>query len=325
MKRWLKSVLFFCLYYSGVEWLLSRLIHANAVAVLMYHGVCDSAPIPDSINFHVGRRTFARQMQALARRYPVVPLSELVSMLSHGEPLQKSVVLTFDDGYRNNATYADPILESLNLPYTIFIATAFIGSNRWIPLNDVYHAWSLNTLSAEEMQEVRQKLRGRSAEQAESILTEHGIANESASQAAEDSFAMLDWDQVRHLVARGVEFGSHTHDHANLAVESKERLREELQVSKQLMEKHLETPVKSFAYPFGAVSDEAELAVQAAGYDCGVSTTYGLVTDSSPLYRLPRIGHDSLIWMFTGEILYQFIKSRFGRRCSPTAARASGQ
>src|SRR6266404_3188802 len=65
LKQWIKSAIFFCLYYSGLEYVMARLLPSEAVAVLMYHGVCDGAMMPAHINFHVARDTFGRQMRVL--------------------------------------------------------------------------------------------------------------------------------------------------------------------------------------------------------------------------------------------------------------------
>ena len=122
VKRRIKSVVFFCLYYSGLEWLLSRLIRVDATAILMYHGVCDESPMPPDLNFHLQRSVFEQQMRVLKRRYPVLALRDVVDALARGERPKKAIVLTFDDGYRNNAQYATPILTQLQLPVTVFVA-----------------------------------------------------------------------------------------------------------------------------------------------------------------------------------------------------------
>ena len=327
MKARLKSAIFFCLYYSGLEWVAARLLRVNAVAMLMYHGVCDEAPIPPEINFHVGRAVFERQMRALKRRYRVIRLQDLVTALTRREPLEKAVILTFDDGYRNNATDAAPVLERLGLPYTVFVSTAYVGNGRWMPLNRVYWRWAQGKLTSDDMQALRRELRSRPAAEADAILERGANGDAPATPLAEKSFSMLDWDQVRSMARAGAEFGSHTHFHCNMAVENEARQHEELTLSKELLERNLGQPVRSFAYPYGHVEQISEVArasVIRSGYDCAISAEEGLVTADSDLFRLPRIGYDTRMWMFTCEILYHFVRQKFHDMRAASPARSAG-
>jgi peptidoglycan/xylan/chitin deacetylase (PgdA/CDA1 family) len=311
MKRRLKSAIFFVLYYTGIEWFLARLIPANAVAVLMYHGVCDDAAIPPEINFHLPWRIFERQMRALKRRYRVVPLVEVVKRLEQGEPLDKAVAITFDDGYRNNATQAAPILSQLRLPYTVFLSTKYVSTSEWLPLNRIYWAWSGGKINSEEMKELRKQIRTRPAADVPEILKGLPPSDAADSTAAQESFAMLNWTEVTEMARACAHFGSHTHSHCNMAVEPKESQEEELKISHRLIERNLPGQPDLFAYPYGKaaqMSDTARASIVANGYKAAISAEYGVVTSHSDRYALPRLGYDESIWNFTGEILYQFAK-----------------
>ncbi|HKW98478.1 MAG TPA: polysaccharide deacetylase family protein [Bryobacteraceae bacterium] len=329
-KDGVKSALLFCLYYSGLERLLARLIPAEAVAILMYHGVCDRSAVPAHINFHLGRRLFERQMRILKQRYRVMPLAEVVAALSRGGRIGKAVVLTFDDGYQNNARYAAPVLEKLGFPFTIFVVTANVDAGSWLPLNTIYWLWSAGRLTTAEMNDLRDQVRSRPwhevRERFETVIHQHSVA---ATQEAEDSFDMLSWDQIRNMADRGVEFGSHTHDHCNMRVEDVSQQHTELAMSKDLLEAHLRRPVFCFAYPYGRTEHMSETSreqVIAAGYKCALSTEQGLVTCQSDPFRLPRLGYDARIWMFAGEILYRFLQAAARDQLARLMGRAlSGQ
>jgi peptidoglycan/xylan/chitin deacetylase (PgdA/CDA1 family) len=249
-------------------------------------------------------------MRALKRRYPVVPLSRVVSSLAQGETLRKAVVVTFDDGYRNNARYAAPVLKRLGLPYAVFVATAYVESGRWIPLNQVYWLWSEGRMTQDEMAQTRKQLRSRQPGEAGPSVA-HYAPLPPVSVAAEESFAMLSWDEIREMARAGAEFGSHTHTHCNMAVASEREQETELMVSKQLLESKLGSAVSLFAYPYGhaeQMSETARANVIRAGYDCALSAEYGLATGRSDRFSLPRLGYNQRQWMFAGEILYQFMK-----------------
>ena len=95
----------------------------DRAVILMYHSIDDR---PDHFN-SVAPDTFARQMSYLsAQKLNVFQLSELVRRLCEKLPLRGSVVITFDDGYRNNLTNALPVLRQHGFPATIFVVTDLI-------------------------------------------------------------------------------------------------------------------------------------------------------------------------------------------------------
>ncbi|QCQ21177.1 polysaccharide deacetylase family protein [Desulfoglaeba alkanexedens ALDC] len=105
------------------------------VSILMYHQVgFFRRPAAHRATFcHV--RRFRRQMAWLKRSgYHVIRLTEAVRGLKGEIPLPNhSVVLTFDDGYRNFYENAYPMLHEYGFPATVFMVAGHLGSTaRWI-------------------------------------------------------------------------------------------------------------------------------------------------------------------------------------------------
>jgi len=92
-------------------------------SILMYHSVSYN-----KVFFTVKPENFRRQMDYLYQnKYNVISLSELINFLKNKKEIpQKTVVLTFDDGYEDNYFNVFPILKGYNFPATIFLATGFI-------------------------------------------------------------------------------------------------------------------------------------------------------------------------------------------------------
>jgi peptidoglycan/xylan/chitin deacetylase (PgdA/CDA1 family) len=91
------------------------------VPILMYHQVfpgCDP-----KYPLAVSDAIFERQMKFLKENhYNVMRLDELADFIRNKRKLPpKACAVTFDDGYRNNFTYAFPILKKYNIPATIFL------------------------------------------------------------------------------------------------------------------------------------------------------------------------------------------------------------
>lgn len=95
------------------------------VPVLMYHKI-DS--VPDSIWF-VGPADFEAQLQFLREAgYRSVLPDELAANRKWGNPLpRRPVMLTFDDGYRNNLTQAEPLLRKYGFRGIVYLTTARIA------------------------------------------------------------------------------------------------------------------------------------------------------------------------------------------------------
>jgi peptidoglycan/xylan/chitin deacetylase (PgdA/CDA1 family) len=86
-------------------------------------------------------------------------------------------------------------------------------------------------------------------------------------------------DQVKELAAAGWEIGSHGMTHSDLTLLDPEKVRYEVTSSKKYLEKTLELPVDTIAYPFGNstvhINDHAYAAGYIAGMSLGNSSSHG--------------------------------------------------
>jgi peptidoglycan/xylan/chitin deacetylase (PgdA/CDA1 family) len=104
------------------------------VPILMYHYL--STPPADAdiyrVDLSVPPDLFAAHLdRMLAEGYTAISLYDLLGFLAQGLPLPaKPVVITFDDGYRDNYINAFPLLQARNLEATFFVVTDFIDEQR---------------------------------------------------------------------------------------------------------------------------------------------------------------------------------------------------
>ena len=99
-------------------------------SILMFHRVNDH----DSDCLSVRVRVFDEMLQILKNDYHVISLSELVNSVSAGREIEEgTVVITFDDGYKDNFSCAAPLLKKYGLPATFFITSRYIGTDRVFP------------------------------------------------------------------------------------------------------------------------------------------------------------------------------------------------
>ncbi len=111
----------------------------KGAALLFYHGVVDKIINPVVQETHMPVDQFEKQMLYLKKNFEVVSLDYLYECISKGCKIYPSqVLLTFDDGYKNNLHYVAPFLSGLNMPLTVFISTRYINSNNDLRLPYYY-------------------------------------------------------------------------------------------------------------------------------------------------------------------------------------------
>lgn len=88
------------------------------VPVLYYHSVSLNADNEVTITPEM----LEKQLTYINdNNYTTITMKELYDYLKNNKPIpEKSIVITFDDGYMNNYTEAFPILKALNMKATIF-------------------------------------------------------------------------------------------------------------------------------------------------------------------------------------------------------------
>ena len=103
----------------------------RTLRVLMYHKVNDLWPNPTTVPTSV----FDAQMTLLGELgYVPVSLDAVLAHYLRGTPLPaKAVLLTFDDGYRDNLENALPILRRYGYPAVLFVPIGFLDDARPLP------------------------------------------------------------------------------------------------------------------------------------------------------------------------------------------------
>ena len=97
--------------------------------VLLYHKIDHPTPDVKVRGAYTTPRRFERQMSYLKRSgFRFVTASEIARHYAReGRFADRTLCLTFDDGWKDNYTYAYPILKRLAIPATIFLVPTCIG------------------------------------------------------------------------------------------------------------------------------------------------------------------------------------------------------
>jgi peptidoglycan/xylan/chitin deacetylase (PgdA/CDA1 family) len=224
---------------------------ARRLPILTYHAVVDTAR-PSAIA--VSPAQFAAQMRALAEAgYVAVPLSRTVEWLREPErqPLpERTIAITFDDGYRSVLETAAPILREHG-----FTATAFLVTGCGISAN---------------------------------APTANAPTANAPTASWQPPWPLLTWAEVEALGEAGFEFGAHTVTHPVLTHLPPGEAEREMSDAQQEIVRRTGQAAHLLAYPYGARSPAVE-AIAKRYFDAACGTTLGLASPRSNLFNLERV------------------------------------
>ncbi len=82
----------------------------------------------------VDTECFTAQLLAIAKRYPTMSSSELVECIRQKKRIAPTtVVIHFDDAYRDVSTTGRPVLKTIGLPATAFVSSGYVDTDRAFP------------------------------------------------------------------------------------------------------------------------------------------------------------------------------------------------
>jgi peptidoglycan/xylan/chitin deacetylase (PgdA/CDA1 family) len=265
---------------TGMSALGRRLGKRDGALILYGHRVSD-----DDEGYLQGLKPewLEQQLAYLTRHYEVIPLRTLVECFEQKRPVpQRSVVLTFDDGFRDNLTNAFPILQKYGVPATIFVVTGSLthGDLPWSQrLGYIFQhtteatlrqplvaegEWDLSTPEARvaAYSKAKQPIREMGREARDRTIAK--IAAELRVEPPRDR--MLTWGHARELQAAGFEIGAHTYSHPLLAKIPLEEARWEMASSMQDLKDRLGVGRPAFCFPAGSQNAELRSLVENMGF-----------------------------------------------------------
>jgi peptidoglycan/xylan/chitin deacetylase (PgdA/CDA1 family) len=207
-------------------------------------------------------------------------------------------------------SHAAPILAQHRLPATIFLATGYIGTPDVPWFDDVALAFKLSRRRDLALPGRRTLAFETEGDRLAALDLAMGwlktLPDDERRQAVEQLVAdlqprgpgrpkrvMLSWEEVDALRGLGFSIGAHTVTHPFLSRATPERARDEIQGSKDAIERALRVPVRAFAYPNGGSQDYDSTTVRLvreSGFTCAVTTRRGLNGPAMSAFELRRGG-----------------------------------
>jgi peptidoglycan/xylan/chitin deacetylase (PgdA/CDA1 family) len=316
MKRLVRQIVADTLHAGGVHALLRR-VRARSLTILCYHRVLPAAvraesPFPE---LAVRPEVFARHVEFCARHYRCLPLHEAVEHLrADPKPPCPLLTITFDDGYADNFAYARPILNAQGVQATLFAISALVGAGaaawydrlgralahlrrnpppadrRAVSADDPLHPFLGSARNGDRPAIPQLVNRAKTLGPAQRAALVERLAQLAAESGwvPDERDRLMTQPELAQWAADGHEVGSHTATHPILTQLSGEALDDELVQSRTALERMLDRPVLSVAYPNGDSNAAVIDATRRAGYRYGVTTVPGLNGPKADPFRLRR-------------------------------------
>ncbi|HET7218044.1 MAG TPA: polysaccharide deacetylase family protein [Vicinamibacterales bacterium] len=296
-------------------------------AILMYHRV--ASPRVDPWGLAVSPQNFAAHLRVIRGCRTPMTMSALVERLQRRTLPDNAVAVTFDDGYVDNLRQARPLLLDAGVPATLFVTTGATGRTTEFWWDEIargilareaaldcairiagqpcviafdrsdrerldrercWRAWQDPRTSRQKAyMDVWSRLRAASPDARDAAMLSIGEALDDAPADPDD--VPMSASELAQMTAGGVvEIGAHTVSHPVLPLLDAAAKRHETGESKRACERIAGAPVAGFAYPHGAMNEDARAAVQEAGFRWACSTAHQCVPRTNPdLFALPRL------------------------------------
>lgn len=297
------------------------------INVLIYHRVTN--PHNDFWGISVSPSDFEEQIRYAKENYKILRFEDDWSNVQ-----EKSLVFTFDDGYKDNYIWAMPILEKYQVPATFFISTGNIGRNRefwWDQLARIFYCSSQyqsniningnqiilrgRDFIEEDLIRIHSLLKPMNMQKREEILDKLENIFKPTIKANADNMMMTEKELISLDSSPYVTIGGHTNGHPSLGKQSIEMQEKEIFVSKIKLEKILGHSITTFSYPFGGREDftmETIDLVRKAGYLKAAANYQGVIDNEHDAFSIPRNkiyqgGRDAFsrqlngIWIMLGQ------------------------
>jgi peptidoglycan/xylan/chitin deacetylase (PgdA/CDA1 family) len=214
---------------------------SRAVPVLMYHHVT-----PNKGLVTVSPAVFEANMRWLAEHgWTTLTTEQFAGFLAGRRVPDKSVLVTFDDGYLDNWVYAHPVLARYGQTATLFTVSGWVGDGPVRP-----HAGQAGVPDCPNHKQCKQAIEG-------------GRTDE----------VMLRWSEIETMRAAGTfEFHSHTHTHTRWdkqctnAGEKQQRLAADLAASRKTFTRRLGAVSGHLCWPQGYFDNDYIDVARAAGF-----------------------------------------------------------
>jgi peptidoglycan/xylan/chitin deacetylase (PgdA/CDA1 family) len=259
---------------------------------LNYHRIARVRPGCDYWGLAVSSSNFRSQLNVLSGEFEIAdPAKDC--LIAAAQASKVSVLVTFDDGYADQLYAALPALEYHRVPAVLFLASGYIGQPYfwWNAIEAIFRTRSHSGVSVdvERLQKTWESLLDYGPEERSRVVNE--LLQSAGDRALDSNCRPLTKVETQQLARCPlISFGGHTRSHPWLPHLTANDMLDEIKGGKLDNELLTGRGQVAFAYPFGAMDEQAKWAAAEAGFTLAFTTAPARSDDRTcDLLAYPRL------------------------------------
>ena len=272
---------------------------------------------------------FRRQIEFFQKKFNFISMNKLLDCIYKNEKLpQNSILLTFDDGFKDHYQYVFPLLKKLDIPGAFFPPALPIVENRILDVHKIHFilaSTSNHQLIVKEIFDlIKQFSNDHELQKPEDYFSQLAIPNRFDSKEtifikrilqrnlpltlrneitnllfkkfvkrSENEFSSqlyMNFDEIHEMCENNMYFGSHTYSHQWLSYLSPDELEKEIQLSlKFCNDIGSDTNNLVMCYPYGNYDENVISKLMKSNFKAGLTTNVGdSIISNKNIFSLER-------------------------------------
>lgn len=254
---------------------------------------------------------FRQQIEFMKNNFNIVTMEQVIDAVRGKYDLpEKALLLTFDDGYVDNYTFAFPILEEYGVQGSFFIPGKTFATHQLLDVNKIHYILASADISklTEDVKKEMDRYRGIEFDYAptDELFHEYAVANrfdvketifvkrmlqtvlpeklrniissnlfEKYVGISEEKLAYelyMTQEQIRTLKRHGMFIGFHGYDHYWMGNLSPEQMRKDVDMALETLDEFIDRKCWAANYPYGDYNQEVIEYIKSQGACAGFTT-----------------------------------------------------
>ena len=275
------------------------------------------------------RILFRQQIEFMNNNFNIVTMEDVIDAVERKTNLpENALILTFDDGYVDNYTFALPILEEFGVQGSFFIPGKTFATHQLLDVNKIHYILASADIY-ELVADVKKEMdyyRGSEYDYAptDELFNEYAVANrfdvketifvkrmlqtvlpeklrnvissnlfEKYVGVSEEQLAYelyMTEEQIRTMKRHGMFIGVHGYDHYWLGNISSEQMRKDISMALETLDEFIDRKRWVMNYPYGSYNKDVLDYVGSQGACVGLTTDVGIANIGvDSALELPRL------------------------------------